>query len=150
MASGWVWQAQNLRTNNPWLHRWVRQYSDIIVASHVVAQNSGSPEEWFGCIWQVPTMILESYYVIISWRYLNVKVITTIYNYRVYNTVKSNNVAQGCPTLLRSDKGTENSILAACHMAMGHHQDDLRGDKSFRYGASTTNTVSAREANVII
>lgn len=48
----------------------------------------------------------------------------------------------GCPTVLRCDKGTENSILAACHMAMRHgHGDSLSGEKSFRYGPSTTNTV---------
>ena len=45
--------------------------------------------------------------------------------------------------MVRCDKGTENSILAACHMTMRHHHDDeLQGEKSFRYGPSTTNTVS--------
>ena len=48
----------------------------------------------------------------------------------------------GCPAILRCDKGTENSILAACHMTMRHtHTDDVSGEKSFRYGPSTSNTV---------
>lgn len=49
----------------------------------------------------------------------------------------------GCPTILRSDCGTENSVLAACHMALRHiHQDEFHAEKSFRFGSSTTNTVS--------
>ena len=49
----------------------------------------------------------------------------------------------GCPTILRCDKGTKNSTLAACHMALRHaHSDALSGEKSFRYGPSTSNTVS--------
>ena len=46
----------------------------------------------------------------------------------------------GVPTLLWSDW---NSILAACHMVLRHnHDDELSGKHSFRYGSSTTNTVS--------
>ena len=49
----------------------------------------------------------------------------------------------GCPAILRCDKGTENSVLAACHMAMRHnHSDGVSGEKSFRYGPSTSNTVN--------
>ena len=49
----------------------------------------------------------------------------------------------GCPTLLRCDKGSENSLLSTCHMAMRHkHRDSFSGENSFRYGSSTTNTVS--------
>ena len=49
----------------------------------------------------------------------------------------------GCPAILRCDKGTENSILAACHMTMRHtHTDSVSGEKSFRYGPSTSNTVN--------
>ncbi len=41
------------------------------------------------------------------------------------------------------DKGTENSLLAASHMALGHsHDDNFSGENSFRHGSSTTNTVS--------
>lgn len=48
----------------------------------------------------------------------------------------------GVPTLLRSDCGTENSTLAACHMLLRHnHGDEQSGRRSFRYGSSTTNTV---------
>ena len=43
---------------------------------------------------------------------------------------------------MRSDHGTENTTLAACHMALRHeHNDEFSGEKSFRFGASTTNTV---------
>ena len=30
----------------------------------------------------------------------------------------------GCPSIIRSDYGTENSVLAACHMALRHNHDD--------------------------
>ncbi|XP_065890570.1 uncharacterized protein [Dysidea avara] len=47
----------------------------------------------------------------------------------------------GCPSIVRSDHGTENTTLAACHMALRHsHDDKYSGDKSFRFGPSTTNT----------
>ena len=50
----------------------------------------------------------------------------------------------GCPSIIRSDYGTENSILAACHMALRHnHDDEYSGDLSFRFGSSTTNTVES-------
>ena len=49
----------------------------------------------------------------------------------------------GVPVLIRSDCGTENCKLASCHMMLRHHHDDeFRGEKSYRYGSSTTNTVS--------
>ena len=48
-----------------------------------------------------------------------------------------------CPSILRSDHGTENTVLAAIHMSLRHdHQDEFKGEKSFRYGSSTTNTVT--------
>ena len=48
----------------------------------------------------------------------------------------------GCPSIVRADHGTENTTLAAAHMALRHqHHDDLSGSKSFRFGSSTTNTV---------
>ena len=49
----------------------------------------------------------------------------------------------GVPTIVRSDRGTENSSLATCHMLLRHsHSDEFKVEKSFRYGSSTTNTVS--------
>lgn len=66
-------------------------------------------------------------------RYLHVHVVMYMY-YSLYS---------GVPTLLRSDCGTENSVLAACHMLLRHnHGDQFSGQNSFRYGSSTTNTVS--------
>ena len=51
-------------------------------------------------------------------------------------------IIPGVPTIIRSDCGTENSSLAACHMTLRHeHGDDYCGVRSFRYGSSTTNTV---------
>lgn len=45
--------------------------------------------------------------------------------------------------IVRSDCGTENASLAACHMLLRHsHTDLFSKDKSYRYGSSTTNTVS--------
>ena len=49
----------------------------------------------------------------------------------------------GVPTIIRSDCGTENSSLSACQMLFRHdHDDEFKGEKSFRYGSSTTNTVN--------
>ena len=61
----------------------------------------------------------------------------------------------GCPNIVRSDHGTENTLLAATHMSLRHgHVDDFKGKKSYRFGSSTTNTVSlnkgSREVLIII
>ena len=51
-----------------------------------------------------------------------------------YSTFYIYIICIGCPTLLRCDKGTENSTLAACHMVLRHtHDDRLSGEKRFRY-----------------
>ncbi len=48
----------------------------------------------------------------------------------------------GCPSIVRSDCGTENTSLASFHMALRHsHTDEFKWEKSFRFGSSTTNTV---------
>lgn len=48
----------------------------------------------------------------------------------------------GCPTVLRSDYGTENCHIASTQMALRHsHLDQWAGMQSFKYGKSTTNTV---------
>ena len=50
----------------------------------------------------------------------------------------------GVPSIVRSDHGTENTVLAASHMSLRHqHTDQFRGERSFRFGSSTTNTVSS-------
>lgn len=55
----------------------------------------------------------------------------------------TNFITQGVPSIIRSDCGTENSSLSACQMLLRHeHDDEFKGHKSFRYGSSTTNTVS--------
>ena len=46
----------------------------------------------------------------------------------------------GCPTLLRTDCGTENVIIVATQCFLRADDDDeFAGEKSHRYGASTTN-----------
>ena len=49
----------------------------------------------------------------------------------------------GIPSLVRADRGTENSIIAFVQPTLrSQHSDSLAGDKSFRYGKSTSNQVS--------
>ena len=49
----------------------------------------------------------------------------------------------GCPTLVRSDCGTENVSIATCQMAARHeHDDQFAGGNSFIFGSSIRNTVS--------
>ncbi|XP_034142839.1 uncharacterized protein LOC117592832 [Esox lucius] len=46
----------------------------------------------------------------------------------------------GCPNLVRSDRGTENSVVAVIQIAFrSRATDSLSGDKSFRYGKSVHN-----------
>lgn len=48
----------------------------------------------------------------------------------------------GCPAILRSDYGTENSILAAIQIALRYeHGDSLAKERSFIYGPSKNNVV---------
>lgn len=56
-------------------------------------------------------------------------------------------LSTGVPSITRSDCGTENSSLAACHMMLRHgHGDEFR-EKSYRYGSSTTNLYAHHSAN---
>lgn len=56
--------------------------------------------------------------------------------------------SKGCPSIMMADRGTETILVGTCQMAMRHACDDtFSGEKSFRYGSSTTNTVSC---NLII
>lgn len=49
----------------------------------------------------------------------------------------------GCPTILRSDYGTENVNLATIQIAFRMDgNDSFKGQKSFMYGPSTSNIVS--------
>ena len=48
-----------------------------------------------------------------------------------------------CHSILRSDHTTENTVLVATHMSLHHdHEDAFKGENSFQYGSSTTNTVT--------
>ena len=48
----------------------------------------------------------------------------------------------GCPTLVRSDLGSENVLVAACQAALRHgHPDHYAGLNSFQYGRSVHNSV---------
>ena len=47
-----------------------------------------------------------------------------------------------CPTLVRSDLGSENVIIAACQAALRHrHTDRYAGLNSVKYGRSVHNSV---------
>ena len=49
----------------------------------------------------------------------------------------------GCPTLLRSDYGTENTSIATCQMMFRHpHRDRYAGPNSFVFGSSIEFVVS--------
>ncbi len=51
-------------------------------------------------------------------------------------------VTSGIPTVLRVDRGTENSIIAFVHPTLRSiHTDNFAGENSFRYGRSTSNQV---------
>ena len=48
----------------------------------------------------------------------------------------------GCPRLLRTDMGTENSSIAVIQPILRHHHyDSLSKSNSHRYGKSTSNQV---------
>ena len=51
-------------------------------------------------------------------------------------------VSSGCPSILRTYRGTENSVVAFLQPALRHaHRDEFAADKSFQYGKSTANQV---------
>ena len=48
----------------------------------------------------------------------------------------------GCPSVLRTDAGTENPVLSLVQPILCHlHNDDFIQERSFRYGRSTSNQV---------
>jgi hypothetical protein len=48
----------------------------------------------------------------------------------------------GCPSILRTDAGTENSTLAFVQPILRHyHNDEFAQERSFRYGPSISNQV---------
>lgn len=52
-----------------------------------------------------------------------------------------------CPSILRSDYGTENCSLATIHIAFRYNHDDaMAREKSFMYGPSTSNIVCQNKA----
>ena len=54
-----------------------------------------------------------------------------------YNCITS---LKFCPTILRTDRGTENGIMASAQCFLRrNHTDSLSGDKAHRYGSSHTN-----------
>lgn len=58
-------------------------------------------------------------------------------------TFKLNYIASlvGCPTVLRADRGTENTNVAFLQPFLRHGDDAFAGEKSFMYGRSTSNQV---------
>ncbi len=52
-------------------------------------------------------------------------------------------ISIGCPKILRSDRGTENSLISILQPILRHHHSDsLAGRRSFIYGRSIGNQVS--------
>lgn len=57
----------------------------------------------------------------------------------------------GCPTVLRCDHGTENSLITTAQISFRmFHEDTLAAEKSVIYGASTANTVCIRQYRLVI
>ena len=55
---------------------------------------------------------------------------------------KQTHLLTGCPSILRTDAGTENSSLAYIQPVLRHnHSDEFAKESSHRYGKSTTNQV---------
>ena len=51
-------------------------------------------------------------------------------------------IKKGCPTILRTDLGTENSTIAVVQSILRHGASDgYAGEKSHRYGKSMSNQV---------
>ena len=50
----------------------------------------------------------------------------------------------GCPSMLRADRGSENSIVAFLQPCLRHeHLDDHAKENSFQYGRSSANQVGS-------
>lgn len=59
----------------------------------------------------------------------------------LYNHTQSI-INTGCPSVVRMDCETENSLVAAVQYAFReHHYDCFAGEKSFQYGTSPSNIV---------
>lgn len=57
----------------------------------------------------------------------------------------------GVPTILRTDRGTENCNIAFIHPTLrSQHSDHFAGEKSFRYGRSTSNQVQGTYLKVFL
>ena len=57
-------------------------------------------------------------------------------------TSELNYILSGCPSIMRTDRGTENSIIAFLQPTLRHtHSDAFAREKSFQYGRSTANQV---------
>lgn len=54
-------------------------------------------------------------------------------------------VLEGCPTIVRADRGTENCNVASLQPFLRENaSDSFRGEKSFMYGKSTSNQVTTK------
>ena len=69
---------------------------------------------------------------------------TMVYiNFKVMHNISASTCSVGCPQVLRTDRGTENSILAMIQPMLRHNHTDLFAQhKSHIYGKSTSNQVS--------
>lgn len=61
-----------------------------------------------------------------------------MFEFHIYNNASF----VGCPTLLRTDRGTENANVAFLQPFLRRDgEDSFAGEKSFMYGRSTSNQV---------
>lgn len=70
-----------------------------------------------------------------------------IYYYScLYSVIQQSYVQHlGCPSVIRADEGTENSVLAVVQPILRHsHTDGFAGEISFRFGRSTANQVKIK------
>ena len=65
---------------------------------------------------------------------------THAYTHTTHLQLKCNHYKSGCPSRMRSDHGTEKTIIALCQMVLRHnHTDHHAGCNSFVFGNSVRN-----------
>ena len=66
-----------------------------------------------------------------------------MYNHNHVNSNEGLHISyEGCPSILRTDAGTENSMLSVIQPIFRHNNtDEFAQERSFRYGRSTSNQV---------
>lgn len=142
LALWWLWQVEALWTTNTWMYWWVpnfftnrtllsvfcslHRFSRKILWLRVAASNNNP-------------RYISSYYIQCVCEIEGGSQISALqhrYNNYLYGL-------SGCPSILRTDAGSENSTLAFVQPILRHyHTDEFAQERSFRYGPSISNQVS--------